>query len=30
MNKWLILLFKIHVHPFLWIIMGLGLMTGHI
>ncbi len=30
MNKWLSLLFKVHVHPFLWIIMGLGLMTGHI
>ncbi|MCP6682032.1 M50 family metallopeptidase [Bacillus nakamurai] len=30
MNKWLSLILKIHVHPFLWIIMGLGLVTGHI
>ncbi|MGG1247578.1 stage IV sporulation intramembrane metalloprotease SpoIVFB [Bacillus spizizenii] len=30
MNKWLDLILKIHVHPFLWIIAALGLLTGHI
>ncbi len=29
MNKWIDLILKIHVHPFLWIIAALGLVTGH-
>ncbi|WP_406620706.1 M50 family metallopeptidase [Bacillus atrophaeus] len=30
MNKWLDLIMRIHVHPFLWIIIGIGLVTGRI
>ncbi|MEC1262927.1 M50 family metallopeptidase [Bacillus swezeyi] len=30
MNKWTELITKLHIHPLLWFVMALGLMTGHI
>ncbi|NPC93541.1 stage IV sporulation protein FB [Bacillus sp. WMMC1349] len=30
MTKWTELMTKLHIHPLLWFVMALGLMTGHI
>ena len=30
MNRWTELIAKLHIHPLLWLVMALALMTGHI
>lgn len=29
-NRWTELITKLHIHPLLWLVMALGLMTGHV
>jgi len=30
LNKWTELFTKLHIHPLLWLVMAIGIMTGHI